>query len=202
MVREPMEGHREDREQNLLAMTKEKFDAINGMVMGNGMTFGEVMTKMLSVTKAQSDAMMLDKRLEWENWCKHQDRINENGSDGAFSMDPVCLGDVLTPYGFNSGGLAPNRPGVYAVVAKVGGGYEHLLYIGSSYNIRTRVLAKAHLYARLRGRLGDLVYLRWHVTDEWVPVERSLILKFKPPFNVTGKKRTAITVALERRSVG
>ena len=166
-------------------MTKEQIEEIKNMQTPFGL-FGDVLLRGLSVPKQDLLKHMLNKRDAYENWCQWQDEENAIGGMGAYSVTPIRPGDRLTQYGFNAGGDPPNRCGVYAVCAE--GQMEHLLYIGSSQHIRTRLMDKAHPWYRLRERLGDRIYLRWHETDDWRPIESSLILTLKPPFNVVGKK--------------
>lgn len=166
-------------------MTKEQIEAINNMPTAYG-PFGDVLRRVIMTPKSVVDRHLLNRRDAYENWCAWQREENLAGGPGAYPTEPIRPGDRLTQYGFNAGGEPPNRCGVYAVCVK--GPTEHLLYIGSSQHIRSRLMDKKHPWYRLRERLGDDVYLRWHETDDWLPIESSLILTLKPPFNIVGKK--------------
>lgn len=60
---------------------------------------------------------------------------------------------------------------------------EHLVYIGSSKNIRKRVLSSHHLYRRLLNR-GLFAYTRHIVTEDYISLERQLIRERKPLLNI------------------
>ena len=94
------------------------------------------------------------------------------------------MNERLSVYGFNEIGKPPNKTGLYAICARVEGGCEHVLYIGSSYTIRARVMCKNHWYRRAVSRFGsDVVYVRWMITNRMNPTEERVIRGSKPILN-------------------
>ena len=137
----------------------------------------------------------MDNKTTWD-FCKVQRLINELGGFEYYPSFPKgCVnGDRLTQYGFDFGHKdTPNDAGVYAVVAF---GYnedvaphifgsEHLLYIGSSKNIRKRLFTPGHWYDRCYERLGgSIVYTRHLITNDYLHVEKSLIRTLRPLLNI------------------
>lgn len=129
------------------------------------------------------------------DFCTVQRIINAWGGSNehrAFIAHPVWRGDRLSQYGFGDlFQVPPECPGVYAVViAKpIEKAFdidnEHLLYIGSSSNMRRRVRDTNHLLRRiaLRPNIHDFTYVRFLETDDYLSIERSLIKTLRPPFN-------------------
>jgi hypothetical protein len=90
-------------------------------------------------------------------------------------------------------GGPPSSPGVYGVFTRNAFGKqsaEHLLYIGSSYNIRKRMSNNNHPYKICYERLADeytVVYTRCFETKDYVLVEKSLIEELRPFLNRQNK---------------
>ena len=73
--------------------------------------------------------------------------------------------------------------GVYAVCAKSTPNHdERILYIGSSKNIKARVLRESHPYIKLINK-GLHVYLKCIDTDNYIELEKKLINQYKPLLN-------------------
>jgi hypothetical protein len=65
---------------------------------------------------------------------------------------------------------------------------ERLIYIGSSGNVKKRVMAATHPYRLAYDRFNNLyVYTKTLETDNYIEVEKSLIRHFKPILNRTYK---------------
>ena len=80
----------------------------------------------------------------------------------------------------------PSSPGVYGVfVYDPRNQNERLIYIGSSGNVRQRVMNANHIYIRAYRRFEKLyVITKTLDTDDYVRVEKALIKHYKPFFNV------------------
>lgn len=83
---------------------------------------------------------------------------------------------------------APSSPGVYAVVAKPNHAsrHEHVLYVGSSWNLRERVYGADHNYRKLYERMTPdyVVILKFVISDSYVELEKEVILAMKPLLNI------------------
>lgn len=79
----------------------------------------------------------------------------------------------------------PNEPGVYAVCVRDSiKAPEKILYIGSSRNIRKRVMSPNHWYIIFLTRLPNrLVYTKSITTIDYVNLEKELIALYRPLFN-------------------
>ena len=91
------------------------------------------------------------------------------------NFQPACMGGP------------PSRAGVYAVLVRgeSPGSLEHVAYIGSSANIRKRLMNPNHVYRRLYERAkGWLVYTRSFPTDDYKYWEKRAIEEFHPLLNV------------------
>jgi excinuclease UvrABC nuclease subunit len=80
----------------------------------------------------------------------------------------------------------PNKPGVYAIWATnrpFYDGEKHLLYIGSSVNIHSRLSNNGHPYRIALNRLNGIVYVSFIETDDYIVNESYLISKHKPILN-------------------
>lgn len=86
--------------------------------------------------------------------------------------------------------IAPSMPGVYAVCLERRGGYR-ILYIGSSKNIYRRVSRPDHPYYKISKRkyykYGELC-LFCYLTDDYIRIEKELIIKTRPFLNKAHKK--------------
>ena len=85
----------------------------------------------------------------------------------------------------------PNEPGVYAVLIRnysSESGESHIIYIGSSKNIRKRVdVGRGHYYRKVYERFPDkIVFVKFFVTDNYKNIEKYMIKKYKPTLNKRG----------------
>lgn len=94
---------------------------------------------------------------------------------------------VFTEKEFSCDGFAhPSAPGVYAVLV-----FERLtmnplrvVYIGSSKNIHKRVMNPCHIFRRIFSITRSLCVSVWcYETDDFINIEKSLIIKYRPRFN-------------------
>lgn len=106
----------------------------------------------------------------------------------------ACPNEYLTSIGFELPfGIYPRGPAVYAVLARahVYGPQakvcSHLIYIGSSNHVRGRVVSSNHPYSRCRERLSGNVVLLWKQCDDHRALEKELIRKLRPLFNIQHK---------------
>lgn len=81
----------------------------------------------------------------------------------------------------------PSCAGVYGVfVFHPKSERERLIYIGSSNNVRKRVMALSHPYRRAYSRFDNLyVYTKTLETDDYIDLEKHLIRYFKPWLNIS-----------------
>lgn len=90
----------------------------------------------------------------------------------------MLMSDVFGP---------PTCPGVYAVVVRNHemGSAEHVIYVGSSSHIRSRVSSPDHPYriAYERFTPNALVTLKFLVCDNYKEVERDVIKGLRPLLN-------------------
>ena len=105
-------------------------------------------------------------------------------------------GFISDQYDKHEGHPWPDMPGVYSIsVLQLGYdgsvfyglGYEHLLYIGSSKNIRARLYNNHQWRERINQRfpyLDQAVIVRYKVTDNYLWEERSLIRTLRPILNI------------------
>jgi excinuclease UvrABC nuclease subunit len=78
----------------------------------------------------------------------------------------------------------PSEAGVYAVCAKeLPNGAEHVLYIGSTKNLKKRLASNSHPYRIVYERFP--CYVRFKPTDDYVKLEIKLIKKHRPILNKT-----------------
>lgn len=79
----------------------------------------------------------------------------------------------------------PEYPGVYAVcVSATPSSIERIVYIGSSSNMKRRMLSATHPYIKLFRKLSDYcVYTRCHICEDFLDLERKLIGVYKPLLN-------------------
>jgi excinuclease UvrABC nuclease subunit len=83
---------------------------------------------------------------------------------------PSCLG-------------ASDLAGVYGIFVKPDHNkIEKCLYIGSSKNIKKRILSSLHPYMRLWNR-GICAYSREIICDNFLEIEKLLIKKYRPFLN-------------------
>lgn len=94
----------------------------------------------------------------------------------------ITLNDFeISPFG------RPNTPGVYAVWASnmnYEGGVPHLLYIGSSKKIGSRLNNPNHPYKIAYRKLNGLVYVSFLETSDYIKIEKELIARHKPKLNI------------------
>jgi len=147
------------------------------------------------------------------DFCRIQRMINQMGGIGEFpAFQPSkCPGDRLTEYGFcrfpdsmyfdevRDEFRYHARPGVYAVWAvshsREADGYvfpqqQHVLYIGSSKNVRSRIETPGHWPQRCLDRNWPnhiSVVIEVLYTDQYRWVERSLIEELRPLLNIQHK---------------
>lgn len=89
----------------------------------------------------------------------------------------------------------PNAPGVYAVcISKCKGinedlPKERIMYIGSSKNMKNRVLNPKHPYRLCYDRFSGeyIVYVKSICTEDYINLETILIKEYKPLLNKNGK---------------
>jgi len=86
----------------------------------------------------------------------------------------------------------PKESGVYAVILFNRNDNNelintHILYIGSSANLRSRVYKSSHPYMMLFNR-GLNVCVAFDVCDNFIELEKHLIHKYKPMLNKTYKR--------------
>jgi hypothetical protein len=81
----------------------------------------------------------------------------------------------------------PSSPGVYGVfVHDPRNRNERLIYIGSSKDVRKRVLNSNHIYLRAFRRFQNLyVITKTLDTEDYARIEKVLIKHFRPMFNIT-----------------
>ena len=89
----------------------------------------------------------------------------------------------------------PECAGVYAVCVCIPYSHnqkrnpERIIYIGSSSNMRKRVMSNRHPYRLAFSRFDDLcVYTKSIITDNYSILEKQLIYTYKPLLNKSGKK--------------
>lgn len=93
------------------------------------------------------------------------------------------LASETSPFG------PPYGPGVYGVFLLnylIPDAIEHLVYIGSSKCVATRVLATEHPYRLLYSRFSQtdtLVYTKTLITEDYIPSEKILIRHLRPRLN-------------------
>lgn len=85
----------------------------------------------------------------------------------------------------------PEGKGVYAICVMRKSLYPHQLkscrvvYIGSSYKIKSRIKHQSHIYRRLYSILKNYIIMCfWMECDEHICKESELIKKYKPRFNI------------------
>lgn len=148
------------------------------------------------------------------DFCELQRTLNYVGGLPGYPArgypEPEFIGDRLSQYGFDywsdlmphiPGDMKPEerhprRPGVYAISTVALGvvdgllrpvGAQHLLYIGSAKNIKSRLESSNHWLRTLEDRFsGPDVALLIHVmlTHEYQWAERSLIRTLRPVLNI------------------
>jgi hypothetical protein len=140
------------------------------------------------------------------DYCQFQRFVNNvGGGDGFPAFHPPVAehhGERLLQYGFTSvqwdpeGEPWPDLPGVYSIsVLQLftignlchGAGSEHVLYIGSSGNIRARLRNNHPWYQRIEKRFFDMdqnLFVRYKVTANYQWEERSLIQTIRPLLNI------------------
>lgn len=139
------------------------------------------------------------------DFCKLQRLINSIGGSDEFPAYEVPAirhhGERIMQYGLTCKQYCeidplPALPGVYSISALQlsfsdgkyhSVGSEHLLYIGSSQCIRTRLYNNHPWYGKVHGRFFDLdrvVIVRYRITPEYKWMERSLIRTLRPLFNI------------------
>jgi excinuclease UvrABC nuclease subunit len=85
----------------------------------------------------------------------------------------------------------PAEPGVYCVfVHNLLTGKRRVLYIGSSHNIKKRVLNNAHPYMKAFNsfKYPEMVATKTKVCEDYLELERRLIQRLKPEYNIQNKK--------------
>jgi len=96
-------------------------------------------------------------------------------------MDKLFASIEVQPFGPTS------KSGVYAVCVKNGYGKNHserIIYIGSSKNIKSRVLSANHVYRLCYDRFLDkVVYLKEIESEDYIKLEKELICSYKPLLN-------------------
>lgn len=139
------------------------------------------------------------------DYCQFQRFVNNVGGNDEFPayVFPSIRhhGERLIQYGFihkqwEEEEPWPPLPGVYAISAlqmEFDGkqyaaiGSEHILYVGSSQNIRARLYNNHPWYDRLIDRfsLNDRAcFVRYKVTNNYLWEERSLIRNLRPLLNI------------------
>ena len=76
----------------------------------------------------------------------------------------------------------PNKSGIYAIYNKT---TNELLYIGSSTNLRSRMMYAGHFsgFDGIRSDLGvGSLFIKYRITD-WLFAEKTLIRRLKPKYN-------------------
>ena len=80
----------------------------------------------------------------------------------------------------------PTSPGVYAVVVRNRDqeGADHVLYVGSSWNIRSRINGPTHPYRLAIDMFNNrMVILRFRICDNYRELEQMVIRELRPLLN-------------------
>lgn len=78
----------------------------------------------------------------------------------------------------------PEKPGVYAVcMCRNLQSQEKIVYIGSSKNVYKRLNSANHVYKKLYNKSRFHVYTKSFMTNDYIEIEKKLIIKYKPPLN-------------------